>query len=96
MFGIPKPTGWTHVVVNYIGQQDGQGMEIYHNGESAGSDHTKSLRTLSAGDGRVVLGRAYTDLDTWYAPVDIDEILFFNRKLSAEDIRDIQNMVEMN
>ena len=85
------PTGWTHTVLNYI--RPNNGIRIYHDGDEKGSDDTKSGGTNPPGDGRVVVGRFYTDLDTSYGGVDVDELLFFNEMLSVQKIMNIRNII---
>ena len=46
-----------------------------------------------SGDGRVVVGRYHTDLDEKYASVDVDELLFFNHRLTDAQITSIKNNV---
>ena len=43
-----KPTDLTHILINYIGSNDGDGINIYYNGQEVGSD--KSSGSNSAGD----------------------------------------------
>ena len=86
-------SGWMHIALNYVGPDDGQGIRIYQDGVQIGSDDTKSSATLTFGDGRVVVGRMYTDGDEGYAGVDVDELLFFDEKLSDQEIMDIKNMI---
>ena len=83
------PTGWTHIVLNY----DGQGITIYHDGgHEVGVSYKKPL-TYPPSDRRVFVGRRFTYLDQAYAGIDMDELLFFNEKLSNQEIVDIMNMV---
>ena len=89
---MAAPTGWTHITLNYIGPNNGQGIQIYHNGVQIGNDATKSGGTLSSGDGRVAVGRWRAFDDDWYGRVDVDEVLFFNQKLTAQEIQHISNM----
>ena len=86
---------WTHVVLNYIGPQDGEGFTVYYNGVQTGNDTTKgSLNTaVSSGDGRVFVGKYPTNLDRQYSGVDVDELLFFNEHLSDDDVQAISNMI---
>ena len=89
-----KLTEWTHIVLNYIGPNNGQGIQIYYNGQEVESDTIKdAARSHSAGDGRVVLGRLYTNSDDYYGSVEIDELLFFNQTLSNDDINALYNAV---
>ena len=85
-------SGWTHVVLNYLGPEDGQGIVGYFNGVQGTFDRYKSGQSFSTGDGRVVVGRYETDRDRYYAGVDLDELLFFNQKLSIQEIMDIVNI----
>ena len=82
------PTGWTHIVFNYIGDDDGQGIRVY--GMEVVSDATRDV-ARSAGDGRIVVGRRWTDQDTYYASMEIDELIFFNKALSTTDIELLYN-----
>ena len=50
--------------------------------ESAKTTHTRTL-----GDGKVVLGRRYTDQNKKYASVEIDELVFFNSKIDTTQIQ---------
>ena len=80
-------------MVNYLGPEDGEGMRIYYDGTQAGSDAYKASTSVQLGNGRVVIGRRHVDGDYDYAGVDVDELLFFNEKLTDQQIMDIKNMV---
>ena len=58
---IPLPSGWTHVVLNYIGPDNGQGIRIYYDGDETGSEVTLYSDSNVAGNGRIVIGRFETD-----------------------------------
>ena len=88
-----KPNGWTHVVLNYIGPNDGEGIRIYYDGVEVASNTIKSAQSLSAGDGRIVVGRFYPDKDERYTSMQIDELIFFNTVLSTNDIKLLYNVV---
>ena len=81
-----RPTGWTHVLLNYIGPNNGEGYRIYMDGSEVGSDTAKTVWSGSTGDGRVVIGRYYTDQDKEYSSVHIDELIYFNNSLTDEEI----------
>ena len=38
-----KPSGWFHIVVNYIGPDEGEGIRIYHNGVEVANATTKII-----------------------------------------------------
>ena len=82
-------SGWTHITLNFIGPDDGQGIRIYLDGTQASSDVTKSNYNFSSGDGRVSVGRMYSGIDAFYADVDVDELFFFNAQLFNQQILDI-------
>ena len=83
---------WTHIVLNYIGPNDGQGISIYLDGVLPGSDDTKSLDRDPQGEGRIVVGREFMHFDDKYASVTLDELLFFNQTQSDELILDLKDM----
>ena len=89
---INQPIGWTHIVLNYIEPNNGQGIRIYHDSILTGSDDTMQVSNYSTGDGRVVVGRQETNNDFGYIGVDVDELLFFNEKLSDQEIPEVKNM----
>ena len=78
-------------MLNYIGSNDGEGIRIYFNEQEVGSDTTNITTTHSAGDGRIVVGRYYTNQDQNYASVQVDELIYFNAALTTDDVRSIYN-----
>ena len=88
---MPLLSGWTHVVMNYIGPEEAQGIRIYQDGVKTGSDVTREPGTWPPGDGRVVVGRPFSDFHDQYGSVDVDELLFFNEALNNQQILDIKN-----
>ena len=86
---VTPPSGWTHVVMNYLGPEDEQGIRVYFNGTQVRSDNTKQPATYQPGGDRVVVGRFYVNYDDSYGNVDMDELLFFNEALTDENIRDM-------
>ena len=74
-------------MLNYIGPNDGEGIRIYYNGVEVASDTDKNGGPNSAGDSSIVIGRHNTNFDhMYYASMQIDELLFFNRALTAAKI----------
>ena len=78
--------------MNYIGPADGQGITVYTDGALQGSDTSKHTHSLQPGDGRVVIGRRYTDRDWDYASVEVDELTLWNRTLTLQEIQAVYNM----
>ena len=81
------PSGWTQIVLNYLGPNDGDGIRIYYVGVEVASDTAKSTHGFGAGDGRIVVGRYRTNLNSHYGNVQVDELIFFNEALMRDDIR---------
>ena len=88
-----KPDGWFHLVLNYIGPAEGQGVTIYKDGVLQGSGTDKIVgTTYMEGDGRMFIGRWYTEREGRYASVEADELTFWNRALTLEEIKAIYDM----
>ena len=83
---IMSPSGWTPVVINYIGPEDGQGIRIYYDGVQRGSDTSMALYSRNTGEGLIVFGRRHTDSDDNYGSVQLDELIFFNATLTDSEI----------
>ena len=88
-----RPTGWFHVVVNYIGPSNGDGIRSFYNGVEVASDTTRHPYSLPAGDGRIVVGRFQTEVNDYYGNGQIDELLFFNQALTVKDIEELYNQI---
>ena len=89
----PRPSGWIHVTLNYLGPNIGEGIKIFYDGTEVASDTTKDGGSFPAGDGRIVVGRFFTDTDEKYTSMQVDELLLFNQALSATDIALLYNRV---
>ena len=74
-----------------LGPNNGEGTRIYMDGTEVTSDTTKTVRSYSAGDGRIVVGRFYPGRDEGYASVEVDELIYFNPALTSDDVQLIYN-----
>ena len=86
------PSGWTHVVLNYIGPNNGEGIRIYFNEAEVKSDTTKSA-VFQIQMEMVGLLLEKHDYDQKYASVQVDELIFFNKNLTDSNIQTIYNKV---
>ena len=87
------PTEWYHLVFNYIGTNNAEGITIYHDGAEVGSSTEKPLGSRNGGPGVVVLGRYFVQFqEINYASVMVDELLFFNKNLNPQEIQILYNM----
>ena len=84
---ICQQVGWTHVIFNYLGPEDGMGTRIYLDGTYSAGDSSIGGDVNSIGDSRLVFGRHNTALDKDYASIEIDELLLFNATLSEDEIK---------
>ena len=88
----PIPLDWYHLVFNYISTNETQGIVIYHDGQEVARSTNEGTGPTTPGSGEVVIGRYFTSLDGAYSSVLVDEMLFFNRELTAEEIEALYNM----
>ena len=84
----PPPSGWFHVVYNYIGQEDGGGVRVYHDGKLVGSSLEKNEWNygIVEGDGRIAIGRCYIDSNWMSGSHEVDELFLFNKALTDAEI----------
>ena len=86
---------WTHVILNYIGPNNGQGIKIYLNGWLAVTQTTHpGMTSFRDGDGGIVVGRLLKNKDKSYASVLVDELIYFNMALNDQQIEDINGLYE--
>ena len=85
---------WIHLVLNYIGPNNRQGIRLFEDGVRARSDSYLNSYNYTAGDGRVVVGKAYVDSAGYYASLEMDELIFFNKALMEAEVRELYNMYQ--
>ena len=83
--GANRTADWFHVVLNFIGPSDG--VRIYHDTVEVKRDKSKTAGNFTHGDRRIVIGRRFSGSDKRYASVQVDELLFFNQKLTETEIK---------
>ena len=83
-----RPTQWFHLVLNYLGPD--QGATIYQDGEEHLHQGLQDV-TQTAGTGIVVIGRHSPVSDDRYTSVMMDELMFFNRKLTSNEAQILYN-----
>ena len=59
---------------------------MFLDGQEVVTDTMKEVGTYSSGDGRIVVGRRYTDQNREYASVQVDELIFFNQNITQQEI----------
>ena len=89
---VPRPLGWFHTVLNYIGPENGQGVRIYHDGVHIGDESTIVVAAKNNGDGRIVMGRFFAEREGSYSSFQVDELLFFNQTLTDSEITTLSQL----
>ena len=79
------------MVINYVGPGNYQGFDLFQDGTLVEGTQYGGNCDATPGDGKLVLGKRYVDEDDNYAWIDVDELVFFNRKLTASEGMKIYN-----
>ena len=59
---------------------------MFIDGTEVANGTTKESSSRSAGGGRIVVGRIFTDVDNHYNSLEVDELNFFNSSLVLKDV----------
>ena len=79
---------WLHLAGVYYGPNEGEGIALYLNGIQVANDTARATTSsVIPGSGKLVVGRKRSEINDRYASVEVDEILLFNRKLSAAEVQ---------
>ena len=84
---------WIHLVLNYIGPNNGQGIQAFKDGTPI-KNRGESVGDHTVGDGRVVVGKKYVYINNYYSHVEMDELIFFNKALLEEEVRELHNVYQ--
>ena len=83
------------MVLNYLGPEpEVGGISVYNDNAFVGSQPDGISLESSPGTSDVVLGQRYTDEDNYYTSLQVDELMFFKRNLSASDIKAFYNLYQ--
>ena len=80
---------WIHLVLNFIDPNSGEGIQAFKDGALLSRHQSGSDGDQTIGDGRVVVGRKYPNANNYYAHVEMDELIFFNKALLEEEVREL-------
>ena len=83
---ITKTSGWFHVILKFIGPNEGEGIRIYHDGVEVGSKTTTGGNSKDNGTRRIVIGRYFVEPPDIHSSMQVDELLFFNQLLTDDEI----------
>ena len=86
----PVP-GWIHIVLNYrtSSRSPLPRLSAYVNTYEVLTDSTEVLEDTASGDGRIILGRAFSDIDDHYTSMEVDEVMFYREWLDPTEIDDL-------
>ena len=89
---VDQPNDWFHSILSFLGPNEIS--MIYHDGKAVFGENYLFDRAHEANDkGNIVLNKVSVDTNTlWADPnggssIEVDEMLFFNRKLIQTEIR---------
>ena len=79
-----QSTGWTHLVLNCIGPNRGEGIKVYINAPKIKSDTTRDESSTWSGNGHVTIGTQVTNEnpELFFASVMVGKKTFWNCTLS--------------
>ena len=94
---VPKPSGWFHIVLNFIPgnkttdvEEPSDQIRVYHDGILVGSDFSEGVGFALGGHGRIVIGQSYLpgtrNTANSYISAKVDELMFFNQSLTEAKI----------
>ena len=84
--------GWIHLVVVYLGPNNGQGLVVNVNSTEVGRDASGHDNVYQPGNRQLFISRLSTDSDAYYSSVVVDELTLWNRELTALEIEDLYQM----
>ena len=83
---VRRSNEWVHGMLNFLGPNNEEGIRIYQNGKHVGNHTTITQASTSESNGRIVIGRAFTEVDLQYSSVEVDQLLLFNLALNEAEI----------
>ena len=89
---VEKPSReWTHLALVYhviaVPSMRLSLFVLYVNGELALRDTTKKPQDSEPSDGRIVLGRPYSEVDDYYTSMEVEDLVFYNSATDPEEIK---------
>ena len=79
---------WVHIVLNFLGPDSNQGYRIYRDGTLIRfyNLHKDTTYRYRPRDGKIVIGRLWTDIYFKHSSFQLDELLFYNQVLTEAEI----------
>ena len=81
-------------MLNFIGPNAGEVIEAFKDGVLRDSQQHGHSNNYADGDGQVVVGKKYADTNNYYAYVELDELIFFNKALLETEVMELYNFYQ--
>ena len=92
-FGTPLNT-WTHFGLVYKGKSDGEGISVYQNGNWKRDDFNSKFMITGHPSGILKIGKLHeSGFSPSYSSAEVDELMFWNRQLTDQEIATIADMI---
>ena len=89
---VSIPSGWFHLALVFHGPEDGEGITMHRNEDHWTSRSLQDSNGFKNTSGTVIIGRLYSDRDSNYGNVMVDELTFWNRQLTEQEVDALRNM----
>ena len=76
-------------MLNFIGPEER--FQVFKDGVLVPGQQTKKYFSRPLGDGRLVLGKRFPHMHNFYSSIDLDELVFFNRKFTEPEVITLYN-----
>ena len=86
------PSDWFHLVLVFHGPESGQGFAVHRDEDQWTSRILHTNGGYKNTSGTVIIGRLYSDRDGNYGDVMADELTFWNRQLTEQEVDALRNM----
>ena len=77
---------WFHLALVFNEPEESEGINLYYNGIQVANDNVERNRLFSKEIANMTIGRRYTDFDSNYASVLVDELMLWNHQPSPSQI----------
>ena len=81
----PVNYDWYHLAFVY----GDDSLLIYYNGNRVQVEETVQTGSYGNGDGKMVIGRQFTNRDEKYVSMHLDEVMMWNQSLDADEINNL-------
>ena len=73
-------------------KESGVALRVHVNGDVRKKNVTSHFRVRRKSSGDVVIGRKYVEEDKGYFSAMVDELMLWNRSLTAQEVEDVMSL----